>query len=229
MSINSEAQKLQSGAIVDLFELDTTIIGGDTIFRWCNYVNEKGTDVIYGGETFTRLPIEASGFERSGAGKQARPRLRAANVTGLLGALAREIDDLIGAKLTRKRTFVKYIDAINFVAGNPLADPNARFGDEKWFIDRKSSENGIFIEFELASAFDLSGVQLPNRKVVQNICPWIYRSSECSYAGDPVARIDDTATTVLAEDKCGKHISSCQLRFGATSPLKTGAFPGVGR
>lgn len=227
--ISSDVQKLAAGEIIDLFELDTTPIGGGTVFRWCNYVNEKNLDVVYGGQTFARLPVEATGFERSGDAKQPRPKLRAANVTGLLGALLKELDDLIGAKLTRKRTFVKYLDAVNFNGGNALADPNARFGDEIWFVDRKSSENGIFIEFELASALDLSGVKLPSRKVVQNVCPWLYRGAECGYTGGAVAKLDDSFTNLMSEDKCGKRVLSCELRFGVSNPLPFGGFPGVGK
>ncbi|MDT8372131.1 MAG: phage minor tail protein L [Gammaproteobacteria bacterium] len=229
MSISAEAQKLPANGIIDLFALDTTVIGGNDIFRWCNYVNELGTDVIYNAQTYTRFPIDATGFERTGDAKQPRPKLRAANVSGLLGAALKELDDLIGAKLTRIRTFVKYIDAANFAAGNPLADPNVKFGDEVWFVDRKAAENGLIIEFELSSALDLSGVKLPRRKITQNTCPWIYRSPECGYTGGAVAKLDDTLTTDLNEDKCGKRVNSCQIRFGATNPLPFGGFVGVGK
>lgn len=229
MSISEDVQELSPGNIIDMFELDTTGAGGAVVFRWCNYVNELGNDVIYDGESYARLPVEASGFERTGDSKQPRPRLRVANVTGLIGALAKEVNDLVGAKLTRKRTFVKYLDAVNFASGNPLADPNARFGDEIWFIDRKSSENGFIIEFELSSSLDLTGVKLPRRQVVQNVCPWLYRGAECGYTGPAVAKIDDTPTSNLAVDECGKRILSCQLRFGANGVLNFGAMPGAGR
>lgn len=229
MSINSDVQKLAPGEIIDLFILDTTEIGGDNVFRWCNFVNELGNDVVFDGDTYARFPIEATGFERTSDSKQPRPRLRAANVTGLIGALAKEVDDLVGAKLTRIRGFVKYLDAVNFSGGNNLADPNATFPNEVWYVDRKSSENGIFIEFELASSLDLSGVRLPRRQVVRDTCVWKYRGAECGYSGGPVAQADDTPTSVSSEDRCGKRISSCELRFGAGQPLPFGSFPGVGR
>ena len=107
-------------------------------------------------------------------------------------------------------------------------DPNAEFPEDIYFIDRKASENRMFIEFELASSLDLNGVKLPRRQVLQNICPWIYRSAECSYAGGAVADINDDSVTDLALDVCGKRVVSCKLRHGVTSTLPFGAFVGSG-
>ena len=227
MTIESDVQNLSPGQIVDFFELDATSIGGSTIY-WHNGVNELGTDVVWQATTYTRLPVEASGFERSGTGSLPRPTLKVANVTGLVGALAKDLDDLAGAKVTRRRTFVKYLDASNFASGNPYADPNVGFPDEIWIVDRKASENGIFIEFELAAIFDLAGVKLPRRQIIQNTCTWAYRSAECSYSGGAVADINDNLVTTLAEDVCGKRIASCKLRFGTYTVLPYGGFPGAG-
>lgn len=226
--IESDIQSLAPGFIVELFEFDGTAIGA-AVFRWHNGVNELGNNVVFDGESYARFPIEAEGFERSTKGTIPRPILRLANVTGLISALARENNDLCGAKITRIRTFKKYLDATNFPGGvNPSADPNARMPDEVWFVDRKASENGIFIEFELAAAFDVTGVKLPRRQCIQNVCPWVYRSAECGYAGGPVADKNDQPTTDPALDKCGKRITSCKLRFGEFNELNFGGFPGVG-
>lgn len=226
--IESDVQKLNPGAIVDLFELDATTIGG-TVLRWHNGVNTLGNDVMWQGHSYARIPVEATGFVRTGKGAMPRPTIKVANVTGLVGALARELNDLAGAKVTRRRTFVKYLDAVNFAGGvNPQADPNVGFPDEVWFVDRKASENGIFLEFELSAAFDVQGVKLPRRQCIQNVCGFGYRSPECGYAGGPVADKNDVPTSNPALDQCGKRLTSCKLRFGQYEPLSTGAFPGVG-
>lgn len=227
MSIRADIQTLQPGTLVELFELDTSALTGGGVDRFHAGVNELGDDVIWQGNTYTRFPFVASGFEKSGNGQLPRPKIQVANVTGLIGALAREFDDLAGAKLTRKRTFLKYLDAANFAAGNPSADPNAHFDDEIWFIDRKASENAIYVEWELSAAFDVAGIMLPRRQAIQNVCTWKYRSAECGYAGGAVADINDNATANLAQDQCGKRLASCALRFG-TAPLPFGGFPGVG-
>jgi lambda family phage minor tail protein L len=192
-----------------------------------NDVNEKGANVTWQGQIYTRYPIEASGFEKNGSGQQPRPILRVANIDGLIGALSAANDDLIKAKFIRRRTYLKYLDAINFVAGNPTADPNVHFDDEIWFIDRKSNSDQRIVEFELVSAFDLQGVQLPRRQCIQNVCTWRYRSAECGYAGGAVADKNDVPTSDINLDDCGKRLNSCRIRFG-TGELTFGGFPSVG-
>lgn len=391
MAITADLYRLAADRIVELFELDATAIGG-SVSRFCNDANQLGVDVVWQGNTYLRFPIEAKGFEFSGKGQIPRPTLRVANVTGLLGALVRDYDDLIGAKLTRRRTLVKYLDVVNFPAQrnlliyssvfsnaawtqqnsialtdnyaaapdnisapysttatravfptatlarifqtviglasqtvtfsiwlksntgasqsvelwlreqgfgttygsasvtvttawqrfsitatigsgstgvmamlyhsgtgfptwdvlmwgaqveiaataseyqpvgsvfsrNPTADPTAAMADDVYYIDRKANENKYLIEFELAASFDVGGVQLPRRVVIQNVCPWVYRGAECGYAGGAVAKADDTATAILAQDACGKRLSSCKLRFGTYAELPYGGFPSAG-
>src|SRR3546814_18403294 len=62
------------------------------------------------------------------------------------------------AKLTRRRTLAKYLD------GMPDADPDEEFPPEIWFIEQKVGETSEAVEFELASAMDFQGVQLPRRQ-----------------------------------------------------------------
>ena len=221
--ITEDIQKLSAGQLVELFEIDLNTIGINEQYYFHNGVNELLNNVVWKGQIYTRFPIEATGFEMSGNGQQARPILKIANIDGLLGAIATANEDLIGVKFIRRRTFLKYLDAVNFVAGNPQADPNVALPDEIYFIDRKSSVDQIFIEFELASAFDLEGVMLPRRQCVQNICAWQYRSPECSYAGPPVADKNDVGTLDMSKDECGKRLNSCKLRFGS-GPLPFGGF-----
>lgn len=111
----------------------------------------------------------------------------------------------------------------------PTADPNQYLSRDVWVVDRKSSENRVFIEFELAAPIDVAGVMLPRRQVVANVCAWRYRSAECGYAGGPVADRDDNPTNNPALDACGKRLASCKLRFGQTGVLPYGGFPGTRR
>ena len=226
MAVRSDIQKLEPGALVEFYEIDSTSLGG-TIDRFHAGVNEKGLDVVWQGQTYLRFPIKAEGFTKTSEGTLPRPVLTVSNVGGFVGALIRPYDDFIGAKVTRKRTFVKYLDAVNFTAGNPSADPNAHFDDEIYYIDRKADENNSYISFELAASWDVAGVKLPRRRVIKTVCPWKYRSSECSYTGGPVATITDEPTTDSNLDQCGKRLSSCALRFSGVLPF--GGFPGVTR
>jgi lambda family phage minor tail protein L len=228
MPIQQDLQQLQPNSIVELFVLDCTTVGGD-LLRFHNGKNALGANVVWQGNTYNAFPIEASGFEFNGKGQLPRPTLRVANVTSLLGALVRSYQDLVGCKLTRKRTLLKYLDAVNFPgATNPTADPSAAMPDDVYFIDRKSTENKLLIEFELAAAFDLSGVRLPRRFIVQNVCQWRYRGGECGYTGSAYFNINDQSVSSLSQDVCGKRLSSCKARFGQYAELPFGSFPAAG-
>lgn len=227
MTIAADVQSLTPAAIVDLFVLDLTDLGGD-VSRYHAGTNELSAAVVWQGETYTPFPVAVSGFEQSGSGALPRPTLRISNLNGLVGALAREYGDAIGAQVTRKRTLIKYLDAANFDAGNPEADPNTHLPDEVYYVHRKVAETKELIEFELAAAWDVQGVKLPRRQVIQNICPWRYRGANCGYAGGAVADERDIPTNDADEDECGKRLRSCRLRFGENAELPFGGFPGSG-
>jgi lambda family phage minor tail protein L len=228
MSIQIDIQALSMDALVELFVLDATSLGG-IISRFHAGTNQLLGPVVWQGNTYEAMPIEASGFEWNGKGKLPRPSLRMQNVDGLIGALMDTYDDMIGAVVTRKRTFAKYLDAVNFPGGaNPTADPAAFFQDDVYSVNRKIAHTKQSVELELSSSFDVHGVMIPRRQLIQHACTWEYRSAECSYAGPPVAKVDDTYTNVSTEDRCGKRIASCELRFGGAAVLPFGGFPGVG-
>lgn len=228
MTIQADIQKLSGEALIELFVLDATALGG-TVSRFHAGSNQLKGAVVWQGQTYQAMPVEATGFEFTGKGSVPRPTLRAQNVDGLLGALCDTYDDLLGAKVTRKRTFAKYLDAVNFPGGvNAAADPDAAFPDDTYFINRKATHTKHMVEFELTASWDVHGVQLPRRQIIQQICTWTYRSAECSYAGGAVATIEDVPTGSLDEDRCGKRITSCKLRFGANGTLPFGGFPGAG-
>ena len=228
LPINSEIQKLEPSAVVDLFVLDMTALG-DTIYRFHAGTNSLRSNVVWQGETYSPFPIQASGFEYSGNGQIPRPKIVVANLTGTVTLLALLFKDLIGAKVTRKRTLAKYLDAVNFPGGvNPTEDTSAEFPEEIYYIDRKSAENRDVVEFELAASFDVQGVQLPRRQIIQNVCPWVYRGGECGYSGTNYFDANDNPVGSAGADVCGKRLSSCEARFGTTSPLSFGGFPAAG-
>lgn len=227
MSIALETVKLQQSAPVELYVLDVTPLGGGT-YRFAPQVNELGQAIVWQGATYEPFPIQATGFEARATGVFPRPKLACSNVLGSLGALIRAHDNLRGARLIRKRTLARYLDAVNFAAGNANADPLAEFPDELWLVDHCTGRNRLAIGWELCNPLDFVGVMLPSRTVRSNFCPWVYRSSDCGYTGGPVAKSDDSATAVAGEDQCSKRLTGCKLRF-QNQPLPFGGFPGVGQ
>jgi lambda family phage minor tail protein L len=226
--ITSEIQQLAPSAVIELFILDTTNIGGD-VYRFHAGTNNLRQRVVWQGQIYEPFPVQVSGFEYNGSGQLPRPKLVVANVTGIITALVLAYQDLLGAKLTRRRTLAKYLDAVNFPGGvNPTADATAEFQDDVFFIDRKTMENRDVVEFELAAAFDVQGVSIPRRQIIQNVCPWKYRGSECGYTGIAYFNANDQTVASAALDVCGKRLSSCKKRFGENGELPFGGFPAAG-
>ena len=229
--VSQEIQNLSPSAVIEMFVLEIGASENEWVYFHAG-TNQLYKDIVWQGQTYMALPIEATGFDISTQGTLPRPKLTIANIQGLFSSLIRQYDDLIGARIVRKRTFAKYMDAVNFPDGNPTADPNVAFPDDIWYIDKKEQETKYTIQWELASAFDLQGVQLPRRQIIQNYCQWIYRSGECGYDG-PYFDINDQPCSVKKDDKCAKKLSSCQVRFAAVSGgkpvLPFGGFPGATR
>ena len=225
IKITSELQKLAPNAIIELFQLDASIFGGD-IYYFHAGTNELTQSITWQGQEYIAYPIQITGFEISSGGQLPRPKMIVSNISGIITALALAYSDLLGSKMTRKRTMVKYLDEVNFEGGvNPDADPTAEFPDDIYYIERKTSENKSVVEFELAASFDVQGVRLPRRQIIQNICPWKYRGAECAYTGTNYWNSNDLPVATLAQDVCGKRIASCELRFGENQELPFGGFP----
>lgn len=226
MSIVRDVQTLSPGALIELFELDLTARGGG-ILRFHAGTNELHTPIIWQGHEYVPMPVDADGFDINGRGQLPRPKLRVANIDGVISQ-ALQSDDLAGVKVVRRRTLSQYLDAVNFSSGNPTADPAAEFPQDVFFIDRKTAETRAYVEFELSSSFDVVGVQLPKRQIIQNSCPWRYRGPECGYTGGAVADQHDALTADIAQDACGKRLDSCRLRWGEFGILPYGGFPAAG-
>lgn len=71
---------------------------------------------------------------------------------------------------------------VGTVAGNPTADPAAKFPDDTYTIDRMAEEVPGQITFDLAPAWDVEGVMLPRRQIVANVCPWVYKKDACTWS-----------------------------------------------
>jgi lambda family phage minor tail protein L len=237
MPIAADLQSLTPGSRIEFYVLDLAGIG-DTIYYFVPASNEFSAPVVWQGVSYTPWPIEAEGFDLTARGSLPRPKIRAANLGGLLSALCLQFGDCVGAKVTRKRTLTKYLDAENFVAGNPGADPTQYFPDDVYIVDQKTVETRDVVEWELASVFDLAGVMLPRRQIIQNTCLWTYKGADCGYIPNPALYGQDVPGGIFneldqsvsdpAQDKCAKHFSSCKKRFGGAD-LPFGGFPAAGR
>lgn len=192
MTIEQDVSQTWHDAIVELFEIDLEPITGSASDKYYFTANlmPDNTKISWKGQVYEPLPIDASGFERTTKGQIPTPELTVANVLGTLASVVNTLDDLVGAKVTRRRTLLKYLD------GGSSPDPSQEFPDDVFYIERKVAENSITITWQLASKIDLEGLQLPKRIITQNYCLWKYRGAECGYTGPAVANEYDQAITI---------------------------------
>jgi lambda family phage minor tail protein L len=181
-NLQEQLHDLQATAILELFEVNAKKYGAGT-YRFHPGKVLNG-DIYHDGNTYKQIPLEMEGLEVKGDGTLPRPKLRIANVDGFVSEIIQGKDDFVGLQITRKRIFLKYLDAQNFHNNeNPYGDPdvNSRFPDDKFIINQKTAEDKNTVEFELVSPLEMDTVKLPNRHVISNYCNWVYRGHGCSY------------------------------------------------
>lgn len=228
--IASDVQRLEQDAIVTAFELDARQYG-DGILRFATDTVDGGP-VRFNGYVYQPLPITAEGFEWSGKGTLPRPTLTVTAMELAFLSLVLSADDLVGAPVKRLRTYRKHLDD----GSDP--DPEALFPVDYYVIERKTSQNRRQIQFELSVQMDQEGRQIPHRQVLRDTCTHRYRwwdgqqyryeGVTCPYAGTGEWEANGFPAAP-GEDRCGKRLSDCRLRFGQHGVLPTRAFPGVGR
>jgi lambda family phage minor tail protein L len=226
----SEAQKLDPSAIISLFTVDATSVGG-SVLRFVQ-ARQASADVKFAGLTYQPIDIEFSGLETSGVGALPTPTMSIANTDMFIQALVNTLGDLNGCIVTRIRTFARFLD------GQPEADPTAIYGPDVYKIERKAEDTPEQIAWELSAAIDQEGKMLPGRPMVRDTCMWRYRMYEngafnydrvlCPYTGNQYFDELDKPTTA-AKDKPSRTKNCCRLRFGEGKPWPFGGFPGMGR
>jgi lambda family phage minor tail protein L len=228
--IKTDIQKLDVGSeIIDLYILDTTSLGGS--IAYFTPMTEGGSNVVFCGVTYIQLPCEITGMEIKGDGTMPRPRIKVANVFLTFVGMVNAYQDGIGSKVTRIRTFKKYLDS------QVTADSAAQFPKDIFYIEQKVTQTKHFIEWELVSPMDIGQKKIPKNQVLA-YCQHRYRIYDsgfdytlatCPYSGTDYFDSSGASTTIDG-DKCGKTLSDCELRYSAASdelPFK--GFPVVGQ
>ncbi|EOR4623942.1 phage minor tail protein L, partial [Escherichia coli] len=133
------------------------------------------------------------------------------NLFGLVTGMAEDLQSLVGATVVRRRVYARFLDAVNFVAGNPEADPEQELTD-RWVVEQMSSLTAMTASFVLATPTETDGALFPGRIMLANTCMWDYRSDECGYHGPAVADEFDNPTTDIRKDRCSKCMRGCEMR-----------------
>jgi lambda family phage minor tail protein L len=166
--ITIEGNKLSPDSYVELFDFDASYIGG-TMSYYTNTPTGGGiTPLIWRANAYYPLPFEISGVESRGDGTaQARPQIAVSNVDQFLMAAILSLGDLVGMRVTRWRTFYKYLDAAN----TPVpSSPNTLmyFPLETWIITKKVAQSKNGIQLEMSSPLDRPGLRLPKKQILRD-------------------------------------------------------------
>lgn len=228
-NLNNELFNLTPSALVTLYEIDVSDLyysddyfqnSSEPIFRFHNEQKLFNNIIVWNGNSYYPVPIATDGFQYSARGSLPTPRISitiqdntAPEVIRLKNYL-RSNNELAGAKLTRRRTFAKFLDAVNWdlIGGTPngfAPDPNSELVPDIYLFSRKSADNKSYLEYELTSVIDLDGTKLPNRLVLADRCPFVYRGEGCLYEYDST----DGGTNFMRRDEI-VHGSSNDSRLG---------------
>lgn len=110
MSVNAEVQKLEPTALIELFQLDAINIGGDVLYF---HANTAMGPIFWQGIEYSPWPFKAEGFSRTSE-RPPTPKLVVANLDGSISQLCLQMQDMVGARVTRVRTFAMFLDGKNF-------------------------------------------------------------------------------------------------------------------
>ena len=159
------------------FNVNSTI-SDPTVYLFHAGNNMKDSlDIIWQSNTYTRIPVKAEGYKYTGKGKLPRPLISFSNLLGTITAILQltnqttAFSDLAGAKVTRRRTLSRFLDATNFPSSvNPYGTPDAssELPREVYFIERKTIENRDIVQFEMVGSFDLFGIAAPKKLVTRD-------------------------------------------------------------
>ena len=232
--IATEIQKAATDRLITLFEIDASALPNGAVLYFVPG-DISGTPVQFNSITYTALPIEAEGFEWTGKGTLPTPTLRVSNIAGLFTSLLIGTNNMLGAVVTRRRTYREFLD------DGATPDPTVQFPIDRYTIEQKVNHNGGQIEWKLSSVFDQQGVKLPRRQAFRNTCTHTYRrwdsgtssfdysNASCPYTGANGSFDIGGAPAADDSDVCGKKVVDCKLRFGQNGVLATRAFPGLTR
>jgi lambda family phage minor tail protein L len=233
----TEIQSLSHAPYIELFTLDTSPIyqingvpNGGAQYNWTPGTIGDAA-IVFGGVTYSPMPVAFTNMKTTGQGTPPTPVLRVSAIGGLIASLIGAEGDLVGATVTRLRTFSEFLD------GQPEADPAYFFGPDTFSIDQKVVQTKNYTEFRLAVSYDQAGIRFPKRQILRDSCTHSYRyyntttsafvAGNCPYTGGSYYTAAGVSTSDPTQDACGKRLSDCLLRYPNNQPLPTWAFPGA--
>ncbi len=199
--IATDAQQNELDPFIELFEVQlsttVTLYLHPGVAEGLTSIQCRDYNSPYTVRTYLPLPMMIRGIELNSDGAQNRPTLTIANVAAtfrdLLGLEGLTNDSLIGKRIIRRQTLKKYL-----YGESGDASPPVEFPRKVYVIDRISGENNIAVSFDLASPYDVTGINIPNRVVVGKYCSWRYQNGGCMWPSDSTIYYKNTAGAAIS-------------------------------
>lgn len=173
---------LDNNEVLDLFEIKINDYEGYLRFHGSKNFN---SNIIFQNVEYLYIPCELSNLEYSTDGKNNRPTITISNINNFITNFLKDRNDLIGRRFYRKKILAKDLDSVNFGGSNKnlLGNPSfsAFISNDSYIVQKKNYETKEKVEFVLSNILDIENVTIPNRKVYNNACGWIYRGCGCNY------------------------------------------------
>jgi lambda family phage minor tail protein L len=150
--------QLVTQGLITLYQLDTTRQGGPVFYF--TSATDFDTDIFWGGQLYSPVPMKAEGFELTTKGAPPTPTATISNLYGAGNLLLDAYLGLIGSDFIRILTLRRFLD------DGATPDPNAMITREKFVVAQKTSHNAIEIVFRLATRMDQEGTRLPRRQIL---------------------------------------------------------------
>lgn len=221
--VNAELFNHSKNSLIEFLEISEIPNSNETI-RFHGGVNAVHESVFFNSLEYFYIPYEGSDFSTRSDGRISRPTLKIINYNGFLSRFMIDKDDMLKARVVRRRTFFRFLDKENFLnydedkdfwdsmGINP--DPNATLRPDVWYINQKIEENKFYVDFELSNALDLEGAQLPRRQIINNYCYWKYRGKGCRYNGGVCADANNVKFDKTGLQDKGEWAESTQYNMG---------------
>src|SRR5215831_18237029 len=128
--------------LITLWQLDTTRLGGPVFYFTSAETFDRA--IVWGGQPYTALPMDAQGFEINTSGTLPQPTITFSNLYGAANLLLDSYKGLVGADLTRILTLERFLD------DGSTPDVNAYITRDVFTVAQKSTHNAVAVTFKLA-------------------------------------------------------------------------------
>lgn len=214
--IARESQQIEQDAIVELYQLDLSRWGAGTLYFT---PSGEGQSLFFDGVEYFTSVCEMSNVEYSTKGQLPQVDFKITIMDYALMAQVSHADSLVGAKLSRIRTYAKCLD--NGSHGGRAE----HWPIEQFVVSQMAEQNDLWLIYKLRVEFDQQNRKMPDKQCLRSCTHryrWFdkktgqfsYQGVTCPYRGDACYDAAGRPTTP-ENDTCSlQYKSGCKARYG---------------